>query len=665
MSFLLSNAALLPWLALALVPLLVHLFARARPPGYWFSSIAFLQRLQRKTHRIRKPRDVLLWIVRTLAVLALIAVFLRPVIFDGRAGRSGTARHIVVIVDASASMALVEGTRSRFAAACAEAGEVLAGLTDRDTANVVWLRNPPVSIFPATGVNVAFLRSAMRQARVSSEAADPSLAIQLAVDQLRDREGRREVCIVSDFQAANWSGLAPLIPPGIEVRMVRVGAEPGDNQAVTRLRVEPAAPLAGEPLRLYCQVENYSDRAVRAPLYLQAGEFRDRVEVQLAPWRGATALFSLPPLPAGVHPIHVRLGEDAFPADNLRRVLVSVSPYIRAGLHALDADTASSWRRALESLDWVRVESIVEPDAGAFDVRLLAGWDARGEGVLARLMEQGSGVIWAPAPNTPVPLLNRAMGAAPDDGVATLSVERPRNPMRLRVTDPDDPVFRVFASGEFGDPARGTFLARTRIPRISAGRTVMAFEDQVPALHRAERTPWVLWNIPLAASDSDYAARPEFLPLLAELVLDVRRTPDAFLSAEGVAPGRRLAWPVDRPALAAEVRLLDEAGQSHPVESAETSLGVVPVSTRMGEPGLYTWHDGEEMAGYGIVNFPVIESDLRAALPGSLQDRARVYASGRDVQSARDGRPLWPLLLMWGAIFLFCESALTLGGVRA
>ena len=80
MQFLLSNPAWLWLLSLAAVPLIVHLFARSNPPKFRFSSTVFLQRIMKKTARLRKPQDWLLLLLRTLAAIALLVVFLGPLL---------------------------------------------------------------------------------------------------------------------------------------------------------------------------------------------------------------------------------------------------------------------------------------------------------------------------------------------------------------------------------------------------------------------------------------------------------------------------------------------------------------------------------------------------------------------------------------------------------
>ena len=84
MNFVLTNVVLWPFLALVLVPLLLHLFARSKPPQYRFSSLEFILRIIRQTVRIKRPQDWLLLLIRTLLFAAIILLFLQPLFFSKR-----------------------------------------------------------------------------------------------------------------------------------------------------------------------------------------------------------------------------------------------------------------------------------------------------------------------------------------------------------------------------------------------------------------------------------------------------------------------------------------------------------------------------------------------------------------------------------------------------
>jgi hypothetical protein len=140
MQFLLANPSWLWLLALGAVPVLVHLFARSNPQKYQFSNTEFLQRIIKKTARMKKPQDWLILLLRTLAVLALLFAFLQPLL-TSEGEIESSKKTTIFIIDRSASMAAKDGNTDRFSLACQRAGELLKSGTS-DEANLIWMDSP-------------------------------------------------------------------------------------------------------------------------------------------------------------------------------------------------------------------------------------------------------------------------------------------------------------------------------------------------------------------------------------------------------------------------------------------------------------------------------------------------------------------------------------------
>jgi hypothetical protein len=640
-----DNRALLPLAVLVALPLLLHLFARSRPPKLLFGSTELLRRAVRSTIRLRRPKDWLLLALRTLLVAAAVGLFLRPVLFSGRqAPAAGAGRHVVVIVDATASMAYAEGGQTRFGAACAEAEEVLRGLGNRDTANVVWLRAEPEAVFPEMAVNLAGLRDALRRAGARPEAGSPAAALALAIDLLRPQTGRREVVVISDFQRTTWSQ-PPAAPPDITLSYVRVGNGDTPNAAVAAVAVQPPAPLAGEPLTVTVDVRNFASAPANRTVFLAAGETRQSRQVVIAPWGAANATFALPSAAAHSLAIEAGLDEDAFPGDDRRWLVVEVQPHLRVGMIGGDPAYAPAWTRALRSLDWARVlpATLAElgADAASFDALLLAGWDGSGSDALVAAARRGCTLVVAPAAGV-APAALASLLDIPPSGATPLLRERHPDGLTLVCRRPDDPLLRVFENGGRGDPARSRVRSRLQLApdALPADDVILAYADGVPAL--ARHTPatggarW-FWNVPLDAASGAFATQPEFVCLLGELLLTSRATPSR--ADTETASGGRVRRPL---AAAGAATLVNDAGATLPVTMENGRL----VSATPPLPGLYRWLRGDECETHAVVNFPAEESDLRATPPGAVRTAgAAVAGSGVDVRRLRDGLPLWPWLL--------------------
>lgn len=666
MSITFLNAVLAPLVVLVSVPLLLHLFARTRPPVYNFSSVEFIRRILRTTMRIKRPQDWLLLLLRTLLFAALFLLFLRPLFFARhRLAGAFQRKNVVLIVDATASMAYAEAAQTRFAAACAAASDVLGGLSGRDTANIVWLDAEPDAVFPEAGVNFAYLQSALRRARVSYESGDIPAAVRLAVGLVADLEGKSEIHILSDFQRTAWEGVRPDVPEHIELVRVRVGGGEAVNTAVTDVYCEPAVPLAGEDLTVYCDVHNYSPRPRQARLFLSVGETRQSQDVMIPAWNKGTAVFKYTPAAAVALPVTVSLGEDAFPADDRRWRVLSVRDALRIGVCAWQPSPADAWRRVLDAVDWLTV-TVVDPagleSAPPLDAIMLSGWDGTGEEQLARILERGSAVVCAPAPGLARVALLRLGGAGTGNGDGTTMAWEPLSEAQgMRVAMEGDAVFRLFAEGEYGDPSQGTFRGRLAVAgsALPGADILLAYDDGTPALARFRNGGCLFfWNAPLAPELSTWGLRPEFLPFLSELLLSARVDDPALSGGWAFEPGEQLHRRFERRVAASDVSLRVAGGEVLTVREDASSHGLRFASDVAPPPGLYEWRYRSEQVGFSAVNFPVGESDLRTLGLSELADGEGVAVSGgRSVRQMREGVRLWPYLLAAAVALVIAESA--------
>jgi len=651
------NTAFLPGLLLAAIPLLLHLFARSRPPAYAFSSNALIARLKREAARIKRPRDWLLLLLRTLLFLALIGVFLQPVLFVLRnpAGRF-EPRHVVIIVDATASMAYADGSQSRFAAACAEASSVLGGLSARDRANVIWLRHPPEAVLPELSGNTAYLRGELRQARVSAGGGDPAAALTLAAAQLSGITGQREICIISDFQETGWNTLIPALPPDINLLAIRTGNGDGANTAITGLRVEPANPVVGEDVLVLCDVANYSPQPRQRTVYIEAGDIRRSVSLLVPAWGVASASLPCQFLQAGFVPLIAAIDEDAFPVDNRRVLALQVDAHVRVGLYDRDPAVADAWRRAIAALGWATVEPVSDEDLQGqqdWDALLLAGWDGTGVEALTRRAAGGTPLTISPLPSLSVARLWQLEnlqwpGNTGDLATGAWLPDQPLQPLKVLVHTPAHPLFALFQTEGIDTPVSGRFQRRLRIPpaALPPAETLLAYEDAAPALTRSSHLPVYLWNMPLAPDATDWPKQTVFVLFMGEL-LNLQRQETHGHARQPALPGDPLTLTPDRPLAADTLTLTHEQGEVIALAEQFRAGSLSYVAEAAPHPGLYSWRSGDNLLAQDAVNVPAEESDLRAGNVPAIDanSRATVIRSGATLKTLREGHPLWPLLL--------------------
>lgn len=666
MNFALLNASLLAFTTLIAVPVLAHLFAKAKPREFPFPSLQWLRQVERKTTNLRKPKDWLLLLLRTLAVAAIIAAFLQPLLFNGAQLTAANVRKtIVLVVDRSASMGFVEQGQSRFVRATAQVEDVLKGAGAQTLANVIWLDAAPDAEFPDPAVNVNALRESMRRAQVTQEPGEVNEAMRIAMEQLGRGEGAKELYVISDFQSSAWKQVALSIPPNVKLLTIPVATTAASNAALTSLVVQPERPVSGTEARILCRVRNFSGSEVKTTVQLAFAEVRQTRAVTLPAWGEGVAEFRVPCGAAGLHSIAAALPEDAFPADDRRFASVEIRENWRVAIEGPPQDAALVlWQRALGALGWLDLNSTA-PDP---EVRLAVHAAPERAAELRAAAERGATVICQPGEDWNGSAWMAFWNAGAKE--AALRVEQLNRdkdkPWTLQTVKEDHALWQIFRSGEFGDPAGGSVWRRLQL-KLGDDQTLLRYTDDVPALaaQRVGKGWLVCWNIELDETVSDRVQQPAFLVLLGELLLHHGETGGASALRQFMPP-QQVFWQPQQPVAADQVRLQDDAGGERPIlNDATQSPPVFRVRDAL-PPGNYKWLLDAQVAERASVNFPAdAESDLRTLDPATLGvGKSLTLSAAAALAAQRDGLPLWPWCVAVALFALVIESLVARSAIR-
>lgn len=664
MSLLFQYPALLGLLALAGVPVLVHLLSRARPPVYRFSNLEFLRRVLRTTARFRRPKDWILLALRTLALAALAAAFAAPFLVSKSALLPGEKSTVILLIDRSASMAAREGAGTRFDAACAQAVRFIDEASPHH-ANLIWIDAEPDAVFPAPGPNISFLADQLKQTKPLPENGALTAAFDLALRQFASIRGHRELVVISDFQAAAWREFAPKLPPDIVLRTHRVATAAPPNIAVTRLIPQPAEPVAGQEVTLLVQVRNFSPDPVATRLTLDADGALQTQPVAIAAWGEAQTAFVVKPAAAGPLPVTAALAADAadsFPHDDSRHAVVRVRDSLRLALTAeADSPDARLLRKLATALTWLEISAANSTVPS--DYCYLSGWQGETPETLEKAALSGVAQWVRPAPGCPLAAIRQLLGLPPNPTDGALALDA--SPAGWAVIPAEDhPATRLFKSGDFGNPFAGTFRERVKLPASLAQqgvRAIATYADGLPAIleRPTAGAPVLLWNLPFDLAKTDWPTQGPFLPGMAELLLRTR--PQSAGEAAFALPGSPVAWSSGDPAHAGALVLLGPDAQPIPITESIRPDGSLWQAKAPAVPGLYRWQISGQNVAYTAVNFPETESDLRPldATPPFGKLDAAADALVRQAALAQ-GIPLWPWLVLTALLALSAESVIHL-----
>ena len=603
-------------LGAALIPPLLHLFQRRRPPDVEFPAMRYLRQTEREAQRTIRLRHLLLLLLRVAAVALIALAAGRPVV-PARVGAGHEPTALVLILDHSLSSGAVSGGARAFDDLAVRAQETLRAAQPSDA---LWL-------IGADGVarrgSREELLTVVAAAKPEPLRLDLSAAVATAARLVRaSGYARGEIHLLSDVQHTAF-GAADSAAAGLPLLVYHPAADPPANRAVVSARATPATWLVGSG-------------AVAAAI------------------GGA-------PEPPGA------------------RVAVTVAVGGRAGARSLvTARDVALLPVTTPSAGWVAGEVSLEPDElraddrRPFAVRVVlpatVSWDpaetgpflAEALGALARAGQVHPGTAGAVrlGPTAAVP------------GAAAV-VFPPRDPVGLGTAN------RALATAgvpwRFGPRVeRDDTLSAPRLPEINGVRVARRYRLEAPfivaprsVLARAGGDPWLVRSARtvvvasrLVPEETSLPLVSGFVPFVGVLVNRLARGDEGLLEA---VPGDPVSLPDNVTAL------VSSRGLVRRVEGARS----IPAPA---EPGVYFLLAAGDTAGALVVAPDPRESDLRRAsaselaglFPGarlSVAASPKAYAAERFRGAGRS--ELTGGLLAAALLVLVAESLVAAGVLEA
>lgn len=248
--------------AASITVLLYVLKLRRRPVAVPFARIWDAIFRDREATELFSKLRRLLSLLLQLALLALLIFALgdpkpKSALLEGR--------HLVVLVDASASMKAVDVKPSRIEAAKAEVRKLVRGLGGADRALIVEMGALP-SPLSTMSSDVTELDPAIDALHASDTRADLERGLSFAVDSLRGLP-KASIVVVSDGALGNVSELSRRVDlQNVAIEFLPIGVS-GTNVAITEFSVR-RYPLDKSRSEVMLEVANTNDQPVQIELTL-------------------------------------------------------------------------------------------------------------------------------------------------------------------------------------------------------------------------------------------------------------------------------------------------------------------------------------------------------------------------------------------------------------
>ena len=341
----------------AVLPLVLHLMARRQTVRMRFSTVRFLKLAQKQSSTKIRMENFLLWLLRTLLMLLLAFAFAKPVArlsghssFGSLLGSS--RRDITIIWDGSYSMSYDINGRSVWDASKDAVISIIRGLNKGDRVTVFLAADTVVPLIgePTSDLEFAVATVKAQEFRFTpSSLSDATLA---ALDTIKNAANERELFIVTDGQSSAWNGFrtsaksssSPAAAPSptagqthilsawspdrvdkdLPVFVSLLGAKSPVNTAPIAVDVQPPLIMTDTAPELLVTL-GHTGPAQQTSLGLFVDDREVvRRSVDLGADGGYNVMFTIPPMPAGVHAVRVQTADDALMLDNNYLLLLKV-----------------------------------------------------------------------------------------------------------------------------------------------------------------------------------------------------------------------------------------------------------------------------------------------------------------------------------------------------
>lgn len=663
------------WGALtALIPILIHLFGKRRTHKVAFSSLRFLQTLQREQIRTLKLKQILLLILRTLILLLLVLAFANPR-YAPSSARDIENEAAVIVFDNTISSSVETPEGTLLDELKTVAGDI-AKYRDPESP-VIWtsLMDPDSRFIQSAGEHPASAYDEIqpKYGRVNLETSLKSLRAWLneegygAVDLFLCTDGQSaQYAALRNIDLSEWSGSRWYI--------VQPELHAGDA-GITSVDFSDELLQPGVPIPLGVNVaRSDSNNPMVTPVKVSRNG--EAVGQSLIDW-GTTLeknqQFEIPVPESGFLQMQISLGEDGFEADNswylnaniperLNVVLVSNSPDARYFLEtALRSFAQHGSHMDFESITPSQMATTL---SSPVDLVVLSDvlLNSEQKRLVQETVSNGMGLMIFPGPYTRqqpdyqvtknLPAYNHYHALKSN---AYLQAEQInwRNPVFRNLSEKEQSQIKKPEVSQYFSLGSGNYNS---VIQLANGAPLLA-ETSL-----GQGKVW-LWTTAPELTWSDLPRRGMFIPMLLRSLyyLSGNKVPyqNQLITGDVVQYTPAADWS------GSELRLITPQGKSV----------VLPVTTgkvkfaETDQPGQYSIYDGKKLLAVFSVNIPRAERDMTylsgEQWPVLFGDQFGDYLRPTDqtlnLQNAglARGTPLWQWLLVLALLCVAGEMLLT------
>jgi hypothetical protein len=694
------NSAFLFLLSAVSIPLIIHFLSKRRIKTIEFSSLRFLEQMQKSRMRWLRIKELILLALRMLVIALIVLAFARPTL-RGFAGSSKATTSVAIVLDRSASMDAEGETGALFDEAKRIAGRLIDSFDAGDRIAIIpFPGQGEIEIIGPTNPGDK-LKERLAAIQLSFQKGNIGGALNESRKILhRSGDINREIYIISDMQAGGFANLPPELLgsaswDGIHIFTVSPKTTGEDNVAVTDVLMPTQLLVPGENFEIEAELVNFGRGRLENVLVgaVVDGERRAQSTVSLPPGQPTRMRFAVKVDIPGHHGGYLEIDHDSFEPDNRRYFSFLIPEKIDLLAVSQTSGQLSPIMLALDRAEagqiaftGISASDLLREDLTSYDVILLndlTTLDASREGAVRRYMESGKGLFVILGRSADSGYWTRFLPSISGINVGTLS-GRDGEYLSWDNFDYEHPIFAIYGKGRDDRSVPTPANTGPRIPdlrvyfyrNLNGGRILGLTSNGINLMAESPEKPVLVFSSGFDLASNDLPTHSFFIPLLVRSVeyLGSRNVGEGssgiigesmrWRLPENITGGLTLQSP---PGTGPAGPGTSENLQPNP-EGAVSSVRL----TEYGPPGIYslktTGSAGQPERQIGLLSFNINsdESSSETISYSELSDRlgANVIAVPPEsdmkatVSQARFGRELWKEFLLLALLFLIVESVL-------
>lgn len=540
------------------IPILIHLLNLRKIRKVEFSTLMFLKEIQKSKMRRIKLKQLLLLLLRVLAIIFLVLSFSNPV-YEGLAGNEDKGNTtVLIIIDDSFSMTARDDKGLYLTQAKDAVKKILESHKESDnvyivSASEIGLKN--MSESKTIYDNISELRDSLEKLKPAYKPADITQIMNYTSGIFgKSKDRNKELYVISDFQKNNFDNertdfFKDLADYPVNVFLVKTGNRNVSNLSLDSFSIETKIIEKDKETKVKIYVNNHSQFNVKnipVNLFID-NELKNEKAVDIGSFEKTEIEFSFKPGKSGylsgkIELVQKDFGEDEFIQDNNYYFTIYIPEKFNIGILENSSSDYKFIELAVRSASQILSDSIkkesglfainsfssVDKDIFSNEIIFISGKNSFTENeatIIKEYISGGGGVFMFPGIAADLNNYNNVLlsGMNSVKFGSINSDENINRALKLEKINFNSPLLDgVFSNKDLSETSDRFNIespsVRSFYELISneSSNTIITFSNERPFLIESKLSAGkiIISSLPLSAEFSDLASKSIFLPLI-------------------------------------------------------------------------------------------------------------------------------------------------------